>query len=149
MTELYDKYSYYLLNGSINWKAFQEKLSELEKDDEINAQWDRYEIKINHKELLKTAIENNDLSVAFKELDFNYPNANKLIDAISNLEKVVQNGDYIKLPPFKTLRIGDQSEVVKVLRQRLMQSQELTKICENSINAQNIVTNSLTTNENA
>lgn len=149
MTELYDKYSYYLLNGSINWKAFQEKLSELEKDDEINAQWDRYEIKINHKELLKTAIENNDLSVAFKELDFNYPNANKLIDAISNLEKVVQNGDYIKLPPFKTLRIGDQSEVVKVLRQRLMQSQELTKTCENSINAQNIVTNSLTTNENA
>lgn len=149
MTELYDKYSYYLLNGSINWKAFQEKLTELEKDDEINAQWDRYEIKINHKELLKTAIENNDLSVAFKELDFNYPNANKLIDAISNLEKVVQNGDYIKLPPFKTLRIGDQSEVVKVLRQRLMQSQELTKTCENSINAQNIVTNSLTTNENA
>lgn len=46
MTELYDKYSYYLLNGSIiNWKAFQEKLTELEKDDEINAQWDRYEIK--------------------------------------------------------------------------------------------------------
>ena len=27
------------------------------------------------------------MSVAFKELDFNYPNANKLIDAISNLEK--------------------------------------------------------------
>ncbi|MDY3200901.1 MAG: L,D-transpeptidase family protein [Arcobacter sp.] len=143
MTELYDKYAFYLLNGSINWKAFQEKLTELEKDDEINAQWDRYEIKKNPKELLKLAIENNDLSLAFKELDFTYPNAQKLINAISDLETIIQNGDYIKLPEFKTLRIGDQSEIVKILRERLAQSKDLNKTCENVINTENIVTNSI------
>lgn len=143
MTELYDKYAFYLLNGSINWKAFQEKLTELEKDDEINAQWDRYEIKKNPKELLKLAIENNDLSLAFKELDFTYPNAQKLINAISDLETIIQNGDYIKLPEFKTLRIGDQSEIVKILRERLVQSKDLNKTCENVINTENIVTNSI------
>ncbi|BAK73067.1 murein L,D-transpeptidase [Arcobacter sp. L] len=143
MTELYDKYAFYLLNGSINWKAFQEKLTELEKDDEINAQWDRYEIKRNPKELLKLAIENNDLSLAFKELDFTYPNAQKLINAISDLETIIQNGDYIKLPEFKTLRIGDQSEIVKILRERLAQSKDLNKTCENVINTENIVTNSI------
>lgn len=143
MTELYDKYAFYLLNGSINWKAFQEKLTELEKDDEINAQWDRYEIKKNPKELLKLAIEHNDLSLAFKELDFTYPNAQKLINAISDLETIIQNGDYIKLPEFKTLRIGDQSEIVKILRERLAQSKDLNKTCENVINTENIVTNSI------
>lgn len=143
MTELYDKYAFYLLNGSINWKAFQEKLTELEKDDEINAQWDRYEIKKNPKELLKLAIEHNDLSLAFKKLDFTYPNAQKLINAISDLETIIQNGDYIKLPEFKTLRIGDQSEIVKILRERLAQSKDLNKTCENVINTENIVTNSI------
>lgn len=67
------------------------------------------------------------MSVAFKELDFNYPNANKLIDAISNLEKVVQNGDYIKLPPFKTLRIGDQSEVVKKFKTKINAKSRVNK----------------------
>lgn len=105
LTEIFDKYSNYLINGSINWQTFQEKLAEIGKDDEINAQWDRYQIKKNPKEILKNAVINNDLSLAFDELDFNYPNAKELIKAINDLEKVVQSGDYVKLPEFKSLRI--------------------------------------------
>jgi len=135
LTEIFDKYSNYLINGSINWQTFQEKLAEIGKDDEINAQWDRYQIKKNPKEILKNAVINNDLSLAFDELDFNYPNAKELIKAINDLEKVVQSGDYVKLPEFKSLRIGDQSEIVKILRQRLIQSNDLSKTCDKEINS--------------
>lgn len=141
LTELYDKYSSYLLEGSINWKAFQNKLKDLEKQSEIKAQWDRYKIEKDKKRLLIEASKNNDLSISFNELDYNFPNANKLLDSIKQLEQIAQNGDYIKLPPFKTLRIGDKSPIVKTLRERLAQSENISINCENIIDAQNLTTN--------
>lgn len=141
LTELYDKYSSYLLEGSINWKAFQNKLKDLEKQSEIKAQWDRYKIEKDKKRLLIEASKNNDLSISFNELDYNFPNANKLLDSIKQLEQIAQNGDYIKLPPFKTLRIGDKSPIVKTLRERLAQSENISINCENIIDAQNLATN--------
>ena len=141
LTELYDKYMFYLLQGSINWKLFEEKLSLIEKETEIKSHWDRYSLIKNPKLLLKKAIEEDTLTNVFKEVDFNYPNAEKLISAIDSLEKISQNGGYTKLPEIKSLRLGDSSDVVKVLRARLAQSQDLTKICEGSVVVQNIVTN--------
>ncbi len=146
LTELYDKYTNYLIKGSVNWKAFQEKLQEIERDSEIKAHWDRYDINKDSKQLLKLAIVQNDLSIVFNELNFNYPNAKKLIDSINELETILQNGDYAKLPEIKSLRIGDQSEVVKVLRKRLSQSKDLTKTCENTLSSENLITNNITTN---
>lgn len=147
LTELYDKYMTYILKGSINWKAFEEKLSTIKKETEINAQWDKYSLIKNPKILLKKAIENNDLVSLFKEVDYNYPNVEKLILAINDLEVIIANGDYTKIPEIKSLRIGETSEIVKALRTRLSQSKDLTKTCENTINVENIITNN-TTNEN-
>ena len=116
------------------------------EDSEIKAHWDRYDINKDSKQLLKLAIVQNDLSIVFNELNFNYPNAKKLIDSINELETILQNGDYAKLPEIKSLRIGDQSEVVKVLRKRLSQSKDLTKTCENTLSSENLITNNITTN---
>jgi L,D-transpeptidase YcbB len=151
ITELYDKYFSYLLKGSINWQAFSEKLKEVGKETEINNQWDRYYITKDSKALLTKAIERNDLSFAFKEIDFNFPNVDKLILAINDLQVISANGGYTKVPEIKSLRLGDNSEVVKFLRKRLLQSNDLTKICENTINntinnsisAENVVTNNI------
>jgi murein L,D-transpeptidase YcbB/YkuD len=152
ITELYDKYMNYILKGSIDWKAFDEKLKMIKKETEINAQWDKYSLIKNPKVLLKEAIENNDLSSVFKEVDFNYPNVEKLILAINDLEAITASGGYAKVPEIKSLRIGDTSEVVKALRTRLAQSKELIKTCENTISVENIITNTTfipnTTNEN-
>ena len=101
LTELYDKYMFYLLQGSINWKLFEEKLSLIEKETEIKSHWDRYSLIKNPKLLLKKAIEEDTLTNVFKEVDFNYPNAEKLISAIDSLEKISQNGGYTKLPEIK------------------------------------------------
>lgn len=143
LTELFDKYSNYLQKGTINWKVFKDRLAEIEKNTEVNGQWDRYEINKDSKKILKSAIDENDISVALKELDTNYPNVEKLTNVIADLEKIVANGDYIKVPPFKSLRLGDVSPDVKFLRQRLMQSGDLTKTCENSVNATNVITNNI------
>ena len=147
LTELYDKYMTYILKGSIDWKAFEEKLSMIKKETEINAQWDKYSLIKNPKMLLKKAVENNDLASVFKEVDFNYPNVEKLILAINDLEAISANGGYAKIPEIKSLRIGETSEIVKALRTRLSQSKDLIKTCENTVNVENIVTNN-TTNGN-
>jgi murein L,D-transpeptidase YcbB/YkuD len=145
LTELYDKYMTYLIKGSINWKVFEEILEIQEKDTEIKAQWDRYNFVKNPKVLLKEAIAKNDLLIIFKEVDFHYPNTEKLILAIDELQKISSNGGYIKIPESKSLRIGDSSEIVKNLRDRLFQSKDLVDTCENIINVENIVTNNIET----
>ena len=51
ITELYDKYSYFL-NGTIDWKGFQDKLKS-KCSRRYRYQWDRYDVVNNPKKLLK------------------------------------------------------------------------------------------------
>ena len=140
LTELFDRYATFLSNGFVDWNIFEEKLAELEKEKEIKAHWEKFTLNKNPKLLIKKVIETNDLSGVLKEIDFNYPNVEKLILAIDELEKIVANGGYTKIPEFKPLRLGDVSEVLPILRKRLFQSNDLNKQCENSDN-QNLVIN--------
>lgn len=143
LTELYDKYMFYLLKGSINWKLFEDRLSLIAKETEIKAHWDRITLNRNPKDLLKKAIYEDNLLSVFNEVDFNYPHFEKLILAINDLEAISQNGGYVKIPEIKSLRIGDKSEIVKALRARLYQSQDLVKVCEGTVNVESIITNSI------
>lgn len=147
LTEIYDKYTNFLLKGSINWEEFKEKLKELKLKD-IDAQWDRVFIKKDNKQILKEMIDTNNISVITEKIDTNYPGKKELIEAISNLEKVIENGDYKKLPKFKTLRAGDYGENVKSLRDRLIQSNDLAKACQSVVNVETLVTNSIKDEQN-
>lgn len=148
-TELFDRYVTYVTKGSINWDAFEMKLSELEKDKEIKASWDKYTLNKNPKLLIKRVIDENDISTVFQEIDFNFPQADKLVSAIDELEKVVANGGYTKIPEFKSLRMGEISEFTPFLRKRLSESNDLNITCQNNINAQDLVTNTINANPNA
>jgi L,D-transpeptidase YcbB len=149
LTELFDRYVTYVTKGSIDWNAFEQKLSELEKEKEIKAAWDKYTLNKNPKLLLKRVISENDLLTVLQEIDFNYPQAQKLVQAIDELEKISANGGYTKIPEFKSLRFGDVSEFTPILRKRLFESNDLNTTCQNSINAQNLVTNTINLNPNA
>ncbi len=140
LTELFDRYVTYVTKGSIDWSAFEQKLSELEKEKEIKAAWDKYTLIKNPKLLLKKVVDENDLLTVLQEIDFNYPQVEKLVLAIDELEKISANGGYTKIPEFKSLRIGDVSEFAPILRKRLFESNDLTTTCQNSINNQNLVT---------
>ena len=140
LTELFDRYVTYVTKGSIDWSAFEQKLSELEKEKEIKAAWDKYTLIKNPKLLLKKVVAENDLLTVLQEIDFNYPQVEKLVLAIDELEKISANGGYTKIPEFKSLRIGDVSEFTPILRKRLFESNDLNTTCQNSINNQNLIT---------
>lgn len=149
LTELFDRYVTYVTKGSIDWSAFELKLAELEKEKEIKASWDKYTLNKNPKLLLKRVFSENDLLTVLQEIDFNYPQAQKLISAIDELEKISAKGGYTKLPEFKSLRVGDVSEFTPLLRKRLFESNDLNTTCQNNINAQNLITNNISINANA
>lgn len=148
LTELFDRYVTYLTKGSIKWSAFEEKLTELEKETEIKASWDKYSLNKDSKLLLKKVIEKNDLSSVLDEIDFNYPQVKELVSAIGELEKISVKGGYTKIPESKSLRVGDVSQTLPFLRKRLFESNDLTVQCKNNIEAQNLITHSINTNTN-
>jgi len=142
LTGVYSRYMWFLSRGYIDWKEFKEKLKELDEEKDINAGWEKYNVRKNSKKLLLTAIENNDLSLAFDEVNFTYPNAEKLIEKIDELEQLAKEGGYIKVPKTKALKLGKKSKAVKVLRQRLIQSNDLAlNECKPIINAKDVITN--------
>ena len=149
LTELFDRYVTYLTKGSIKWSAFEEKLTELEKETEIKASWDKYSLNKDSKLLLKKVIEKNDLSSVLDEIDFNYPQSKELVLAIGELEKVSAKGGYTKIPESKSLRVGDVSQTLPFLRKRLFESNDLTVQCKNNIEAKNLITYNINTNENS
>ena len=149
LTELFDKYVTYVTKGSIKWSAFEEKLTELEKETEIKASWDKYSLNKDSKLLLKKVIEKNDLSSVLDEIDFNYPQSKELVLAIGELEKVSAKGGYTKIPESKSLRVGDVSQTLPFLRKRLFESNDLTVQCKNNIEAKNLITYNINTNENS
>ena len=148
LTEIYDKYSGFLLRGSIKWDEFQKKLKEVRLKD-IDVQWDRVFVKNDTKKILEDMISSNNIEVIQEKLDTNYPHKKELAKSIDNLEKIIEAGDYIKLPAFKTLRLGDNGDNVKILRDRLFQSNDLQKTCQNSVNIGNIVTNNIETEQDS
>ena len=149
LTELFDRYVTYVTKGSIKWSAFEEKLTELEKETEIKASWDKYSLNKDSKLLLKKVIEKNDLSSVLDEIDFNYPQSKELVLAIGELEKISAKGGYTKIPESKSLRVGDVSQTLPFLRKRLFESNDLTVQCKNNIEAKNLITYNINTNENS
>ncbi|MDD4330178.1 MAG: L,D-transpeptidase family protein [Aliarcobacter sp.] len=137
LTELFDRYVTYVTKGSIKWSAFEEKLTELEKETEIKASWDKYSLNKDSKLLLKKVIEKNDLSMVLDEIDFNYPQSKELVLAIGELEKISAKGGYTKIPESKSLRVGDVSQTLPFLRKRLFESNDLTVQCKNNIKNEN------------
>jgi len=125
LTSIYDKYMSYLSKGYINWKGFKRELRKLDQKEEILADWEKFNVNKNSAKLLKTAILENDLSVAFNEVNYTYPKAKELANTILEFEKLASEGGYIKLPKFKVLKVGDSSSIVKILRERLLQSKDL------------------------
>lgn len=132
LTELYDKYVNYISKGSIKWYKFKKRLSTL-KEQDIIADWQRYIKKPKKVSLLLQSIQNNNLDNILNKLDFSYPNSHKLVQKLDELEKLSKDGGYIKLPKFKSLKLGSKSNAVKVLRKRLIQSEDLIDSCQENL----------------
>lgn len=125
LTGVYNRYMWFLSRGYIDWKKFKNELSLIKVKEEINGGWEKYSVRKNHKKLLLKAIMQNDLDLAFNEVNFTYPQAKELSHKILDYEVIAQNGGYTKLPRTKALKLGKISPTIKILRQRLVESNDL------------------------
>ena len=155
----YHSYMKTLASGAIDWKAFQEELNTIKEEQEIFANWQKYNSFKNIRKLLYKAVKNNDINLAINEVNYTFPKAKELSKTIIELEEIFKNGGYIKIPKLnKSLRKNNSYAQVKYLRQRLIQSKDLKEnLCEkthqdeeiilvnNQINA-NISTNTINKN---
>lgn len=119
LTLYYDKYSYYLNKGIINTQELDKKLLEIKEEKNIDVNWQRYPLRKNRQKLLYKIVKNNDISLLNKSYKLTYPNINTLFKYIQNYEKVLKDGDFIKIS--KPLKPNDNKKEVKKLRLRLMQ----------------------------
>jgi len=131
LTRIYDKYMNYLSKGYIDWNNFKEELKKLDEKEEIVADWEKFDVKKNFAKLLKNALEYNNLSTAFDEVNYTYPKSKELANTIHEFENISMQGGYIKLPKFDKLKLGDKKSIIKILRKRLIQSKDLKEnICD-------------------
>jgi len=125
ITGVYDNYLKLLSNGSLDWKAFEEELLLRNEEKEIIANWDRYPIRKNRRKLLYKAVKSNCIDLAIDSVDFTFPNATQLCRSLDKYEQITKDGGFTPLPEFKKLQRGDCDEIVKIVRERLIQEGDL------------------------
>ena len=126
LTSSYHKYMRYLSKGFINWKEFQKELNDRDEKKKINADWKKYEVRKNIRKLLYKAVKKDDILIAINEVNYTFPKAQELSKIIKEYEEISTNGGYIKVPTIKkSLKKGNYYSQIKMLRQRLLQSEDL------------------------
>lgn len=124
LTNLFDRYVNAVARGSIDWKLFEEKLEILFEEKEITANWARNRAYFNKVELLEQLLLHKDISLIDKYVGITFPHGQKLLEAIDELQLIVNDGDYIEVPLSKTLRPQQYNPIVPILRKRLLQSKD-------------------------
>lgn len=132
LTGNYYFYMKYLSKGFIDWEKFQEELKKLNEEDEIIANWQKYDVRKNIRELLYKAIEKNDIYEAINAVNYTFRNVKKLEEKLLELELLSSNSGYTKIPKLnRSLRKGKEYDQIPFLRQRLLESFDLeSNLCE-------------------
>ena len=126
LTSTYHQYMRYLSKGFINWEEFQKELIQFHEKNEIIANWKKYDVRKNIRNLLYKAVKKDDITIAINEVNYTFPKANELSTIINKYEKISNNGGFIKIPKIKkSLKKGNYYPEIKTIRQRLIQSNEL------------------------
>lgn len=114
LTTLYINFLQHTILGEIDWKAFDNYLEEQEKKG-VHGVWVRYPYKFD---LLRLLSKEN-IPQTLKEITPKGYHYQALINKLYGLYKIKWRGGWGELPYFKTLKKGQSSKIVPLLRQRL------------------------------
>ena len=128
LTSLYYEFLHHTIYGEIDWNGFESHLENLRNSD-IDSNWVKYPLKFDIISLLS---EENIRKTLHNITPRGY-GYQKLINSLRELYVIKWKGGWNKLPPFKSLKIGNSRAIVKQLRQRLKISKDY-KWCRNSTN---------------
>jgi murein L,D-transpeptidase YcbB/YkuD len=127
LTFAYDQYMNYLSYGDFNWRKFQDYLKNIYEKTEVMKNWRRTKFIPKKIALLEESIEKKGIKIALDYPQITYKNSNKLIEQIAKYEDIIKNGGYVKVPSVKVLKLNMKNKIVPVLRQRLLQSNDLSQ----------------------
>jgi murein L,D-transpeptidase YcbB/YkuD len=130
LTSLYYDFLKHSIYGEIQWKNFSGKLRNL-KRYRINAKWLRKKPEFD----LQLLLANPNIKETLKQIQPKNFGYQKLLEGLSKLYTIKENGGWKKLPYFKVLKLESTGEIVLKLRERLKASGDYLS-CEN--NASNI-----------
>ena len=118
ISQLYKGYADYALYGSINWGAFKDRLYNLKAAD-INAGWVTYKPKFGPMTLIENAALSGSLSSLFAQAVPKEYRYKELREALIKYLDLRQNGGWPQVPLKETLKPGETSDVIPLLRERL------------------------------
>ena len=124
MSRLFKNYANYKIYGMINWPIFRGRLQQIIVTDNIHADWEIYP-RYTLSSLLRKMIETGEVRRLFDETT---PRTQLYIDLEKiyyYYRKIAASGEWPVIPPFKTLRPGESSHVVPLIRKRLYLSGDL------------------------
>ena len=118
IAQLYKGYADYALYGSINWGAFQARLSNLKTKD-IGAAWVTHKPKESPVSLIESALMNGSLKEGFRNAMPNEYHYKELRKVLIQYLKIQRNGGWSPVPLSGTLAVGQSYKAVPYLRERL------------------------------
>jgi len=119
MSQLYEEYANYIIYGSINWGAFQARLSNL-RVSAITAGWITYKPAYSPLKVAENAVIMGSLKKAFKEAEpnkYNYKALRKVLDRYIDI-KEAGGWPYVNLK--RVLKPGKTHPSVPFIRERLL-----------------------------
>jgi len=124
MTQLYKNYANFKIYGMINWPIFRGRLQQIIVTDNIHADWEIYP-KYTVYSLLRAMISSGDVRGSF---DQTIPKTQLYTDLEKwyfHYRKIAQSGEWPVIPNFNTVRPGESSSVIPLIRKRLYLSGDL------------------------
>lgn len=118
IAQLYKGYADYMLYGSINWGAFQDRLYNL-RSKEIKGAWITYKPEFGPISLLESALISGSLEDIFRKVIPKRYHYVELKEALLKYLEIQKQGGWHYLPLSSLLKVGKSYTVVPALRERL------------------------------
>jgi murein L,D-transpeptidase YcbB/YkuD len=125
LSRLYLNYMHYLLYGGIDWQAFDKKRKELEKKYDAKVGWDYYRPKMTPASLLVEATMRGDLRAAFDKAEPRRFRYRELKRQLERYLAMAERGEWKPLPPFKTIKPGQNHPAIPAIREHLRREGDL------------------------
>ena len=128
LSQLYKGYADYTLYGSINWGAFQARLSNL-RIHAITAGWVTHKPTTSPLQLIENALSANSLQTAFDKAEPNKYRYKALKKELNKYVAIQENGGWLPVTLKGTLKSGKSHASVPSVRERLRATEDY-KTCE-------------------
>ncbi len=124
LTDAFLTLAHDLYEGLIDYKRFKVRLKRLSEARDIKYAWDTPFPKVDYLALLKHVKSNGEIGETLYKLVTENPIYLNLLDAYEHYRIIVSDGGFVQIPNV-TLKLGSKGNAVKLLAQRLFQSDDL------------------------